>query len=69
VHLGQWAHAVCFDRFPSLKKLASKLSDTVRYPELNADFMPDYGKRYRAGQRISTGFVESAANEIIRSGW
>jgi hypothetical protein len=27
--------------------------------------MPDYGKRYRAGQRISTGFVESAVNEII----
>jgi hypothetical protein len=30
-----------------------------------ADSMPDYGKRYRAGQRISTGFVESAVNEII----
>ena len=27
--------------------------------------MPDYGKRYRAGQRISTGFVESAVNEIV----
>jgi len=27
--------------------------------------VPDYGKRYRAGLRISTGFVESAVNEII----
>jgi hypothetical protein len=36
----------------------------VRYLELNADSMPNYGKRYRAGQRISTGFVESAVNEI-----
>jgi hypothetical protein len=27
--------------------------------------MPNYGKRYRAGQRISTGFVESAVNEIV----
>ena len=27
--------------------------------------MPDYGERYRAGQRISTGFVESAVNEIV----
>jgi len=27
--------------------------------------MPDYGKRYHADQRISTGFVESAVNEII----
>jgi hypothetical protein len=33
--------------------------------ELTADSMPDYDKRYRAGQRISTGFVESAVNEII----
>jgi len=33
--------------------------------ELNADSMPDYGKRYRAGQRISAGFAESAVNEII----
>jgi len=39
--------------------------ETIRYLELNADSMPDYGKRYRAGQRISTGFVESAVNEII----
>jgi hypothetical protein len=27
--------------------------------------MPDYGERYRAGTRISTGFAESAVNEII----
>ena len=27
--------------------------------------MPNYGNRYRAGQRISTGFVESAVNEIV----
>jgi hypothetical protein len=65
VHLGQWAQAKCFEHIPSLNKLASKLLDTIRYLELNADSMPDYGKRYRAGERISTGFVESAVNEII----
>jgi len=65
VHLGQWAQAKCFEHIPALNKLASKLLDTIRYLELNADSMPDYGKRYRAGQRISTGFVESAVNEII----
>jgi len=27
--------------------------------------MPNYGKRYRAVQRISAGFVESAVNEIV----
>jgi hypothetical protein len=41
------------------------LLETIRYLELTADSMPDYGKRYRAGQRISSGFVESAVNEII----
>jgi hypothetical protein len=65
VHLGQWAQAECFDHIPSLNKLARTLSDTIRYLELNADSMPDYGKRCRAGQRISTGFVESAVNEIV----
>ena len=52
--------APCFEHIPSLKKLAHTLLETIRYLELNADSMPDYGKRYRAGQRISTGFVESA---------
>jgi hypothetical protein len=57
--------AQCFNHIPSLKKLENALSDMVRYLELNADSMPNYGKRYRAGQRISAGFVESAVNEIV----
>ena len=65
MHLGQWAQAECFEQIPSWNKLARVLSDTIRYLELNADSMPDYGKRYRAGQRISTGFVESAVSEIV----
>ena len=65
MHLQQWAGARCFDYIPSLKKLGNALSDMVRYLELNADSMPNDGKRYRAGQRISTGFVESAVNEIV----
>jgi hypothetical protein len=48
-----------------LAKLAHALSETLRYLELNADSMPNYGKRYRSGIRISTGFVESSVNEII----
>ena len=65
VHLQQWARAQCFNHIPTLKKLENALSDMVRYLQLNADSMPNYGKRYRAGQRISTGFVESAVNEIV----
>ena len=65
VHLRQWARAQCFDHIPTLKKLESALLDMIRYLELNADSMPNYGERYRAGQRIATGFVESAVNEIV----
>lgn len=43
-----------FRAHPHLTKLAHTLLETIRYLELNADSMPDYGKRYRAGQRIST---------------
>jgi len=65
VHLGQWAQARCFEHIPSLVKLGNALLDTIRYLELNADSLPDYGKRFRIGMRISTGFAESAVNEII----
>jgi hypothetical protein len=27
--------------------------------------IPNYGERYRHGQRISTGFVESAVNQVV----
>ena len=28
-------------------------------------FIPNYGERYRNGERISTGFVESAVNQVV----
>ena len=65
VRLRQWAGAKCFEHIPALAKLEHALCDMIRYMELNADSLPNYGKRYRGGQRISTGFVESAVNEII----
>lgn len=47
------------------KRAADALLNLIRYLEGNADSMPDYGNRYRDRLRISTGFVESAINEII----
>ena len=54
-----------FEHMPALRKLEDALLDVIRYLELNADSMPDYDQRYRSGSRISTGFAESAVNEII----
>ncbi|MGY2897046.1 hypothetical protein ACVWZX_005092 [Deinococcus sp. UYEF24] len=31
----------------------------------NKAYMVNYGERYRAGERISTGFVESTVNQVI----
>lgn len=31
----------------------------------NAVHIVDYGERYRAGERISTGFVESTVNQVV----
>lgn len=31
----------------------------------NSDSLPNYGRRYRAGRRISSAFVESAVNQLI----
>ena len=36
-----------------------------RYITNNAGFIPNYGERYRHGERISTGFVESAVNQVV----
>ena len=45
---------------------ARKLAAGLRqYLENNAESLPDYGRRYRAGERVSTAFVESAVNQII----
>ena len=35
------------------------------YIENNGGFIPNYGERYRHGERISTGFVESTVHQVI----
>jgi hypothetical protein len=33
--------------------------------ERNQNFIPNYGERYRNGEKIASGFVESAVNQVI----
>ena len=35
------------------------------YVERNQEFVPNYGERYRNSERIATGFVESAVNQVV----
>ena len=40
-------------------------SEMDSYIANNQAFIPNYGERYRQGDRISTGFVESAVNYVV----
>jgi hypothetical protein len=55
--------------FESLEETTRKLLKAVEefstYIERNGGFIPNYGERYRNGERISTGFVESTINQVV----
>jgi hypothetical protein len=48
-----------------LARLSTSLRDLLQYLNANGDSLPNYGKRYRSDQPISTAWVESTVNEII----
>ena len=48
-----------------LKKLDRALGEFATYVDNNASAIVNYGERYRCGERIATGFVESAVNQVI----
>ena len=51
------------------KTLGWRLDKPVRMPETclerNREFVPNYGERYRNGEKIASGFVESAINQVV----
>ena len=49
----------------SLRKLAITPGEFATYITNNVGYIVNYGERFRAGERISTGFVESAVNQIV----
>ena len=46
-------------------KLCKAVQEFATYIERNGGFIPNYGERYRNGERISTGFVESTVNYVV----
>ncbi|WP_444813510.1 hypothetical protein [Variovorax gracilis] len=52
----------CKGPVPLIRKLTT---EPLSYLRSNEDSLPNYGRRYRAGQRISSAFVESAVNQLI----
>ena len=46
-------------------KLEEALSEFSSYIRKNADFIANYGDKWRNGERISSGFTESAVNQVL----
>jgi hypothetical protein len=47
------------------RKLLKQIEDLQTYIERDQAFIPNYGERYRNGERIASGFVESAVNQVV----
>jgi hypothetical protein len=47
------------------RKLLKAVEEFDTYITNNAGFIPNYDERYRQGERISTGFVESTVNQVV----
>jgi len=61
----QWTLEDCEEDVPASAKLARALREFRGYIEANEQFIPNYGERYRYGEAIATGFVESTVNQVV----
>jgi len=52
-------------QYDKWKPLARLLTDFQTYVEQNRSSIVDYSERQRYGERVSTGFVESAVNQVL----
>ncbi len=48
-----------------LKKLFKMVREFESYISNNGAYIPNYGERWRNGEAIATGFVESTVNQVI----
>ena len=62
---GDLEGAVATSEDATARKLLKGVEEFHTYIANNATFIPNYGERYRNGERISTGFVESTVNQVI----
>jgi hypothetical protein len=47
------------------QKLLKSVEELHTYVQRNQAFVPNYGERYRNGEKIASGFVESAVNQVV----
>jgi hypothetical protein len=51
--------------YPQFKPLAKAAEEFRIYITNNGHLIPHYGERYRYGEAIATGFVESTVNQVV----
>ena len=51
-------------KYSKCKPLSRLMADFHTYVAQNSGFMVDYAERHHYGERVSTGFVESAVNQV-----
>ena len=53
------------ETYPKFKLMLKAVEEFRTYIVNNAHLIPNYGERYRNGEAIATGFVESTVNQVI----
>ena len=57
--------ADCGDDSPEQRKLSKDVAEFGGYIRANTMSIPNYGERFRAGEAVSSAFVESAVNQVV----
>ena len=63
--LGFDLEQINFSIYPLVAKLLQAVDQCRTYILNNQRYMVNYGMRYHSGERISTGFAESAVNQVV----
>ena len=53
------------ETYPKFKQLLKAVEEFRTYIGNNRHLIPNYGERYRNGEAIATGFVESTVNQVV----
>ena len=53
------------ETYPKFKQLLKAVEEFRTYITNNRHLIPNYGERYRHGEAIATGFVESTVNQVV----
>ena len=60
-----WNLELTIGKSDNQTKLLKQLREFDTYIRNNQDYIPNYGERYRNGERIATSFVESTVNQLV----